>query len=115
MNATTPKVAPPPHLTEASQRLFCRIVLDYGLKGDDPALTLLRLALEAADRADEARQRIAQDGVLLADRFGQLRPHPSVAIERDSRLAAARLLRELGLSPDETAHDNNRPPRPAAR
>ncbi len=105
----------PQHLSEASQALFVRIRDDYSLAGDDAALTLLRLAFEAVDRCEQARLRIATDGAYLPNRFGELRPHAALAIERDSRLSAARLLRELGLSPDEASLNDNRPPRAGKR
>jgi phage terminase small subunit len=107
--------AAPGHLTDASQALFCRITADYQLTGDDAALTLLRLACEAVDRCEQARLRLAADGPFIPDRFGVLKVHPAVAVERDSRLSAARLLRELGLSPDESSLNDNRPPRAGKR
>jgi hypothetical protein len=58
---------------------------------------LLVLAGEAWDRCLEAREQLAKDGTYMKDRFGQLRAHPAVAVERDSRLAFARLVRELDL------------------
>lgn len=115
MKSKPDKEPAPAHLTAASQALFSRIAGDYGLSGDDAALTLLRLACEAVDRCTEARERIKADGTYLPDRFGQLRPHAAVAVERDSRLSAARLLRELGLSPDEASLNDNRPPRAGKR
>jgi P27 family predicted phage terminase small subunit len=115
MKAKSETKPAPQHLTAASQALFCRIRDDYALQDDDAALTLLRLACEAVDRCTEARERIKADGTYLPDRFGQLRPHPAVNVERDSRLSAARLLRELGLSPDEASLNENRPPRPGKR
>ena len=62
---------------------------------------LLSLAGEAFDRAQEAREALEVDGLFFRDRFGQPRAHPAAAVERDSRLAFARLLRELDLDVDE--------------
>lgn len=58
---------------------------------------LLSLAGEAWDRGQGAREALAKHGVVYRDRFGCPRPRPEIAIERDSRLGFARLLRELDL------------------
>ena len=64
-------------------------------------LELFRLACEALDRVEEARVAIAEDGAYLTDRYGGKKAHPATAVERDARIGAARLLRELGLPTDE--------------
>jgi phage terminase small subunit len=58
---------------------------------------LLTLAAEAWDRGQMARTAILTDGLTLTTPDGGRRAHPAVAIERDSRLAFARLVRELDL------------------
>ena len=58
---------------------------------------LLSLAAEAWDRAQQARTALAEHGTTYLDRFGTPRARPEVAIERDSRLAFARILREVDL------------------
>ncbi len=81
---------------------------DYALEAHH--LRILTLAAEAWDRGVEAREAIAKLGPVYIDRFQQPRARPEVAIERDSRIAFARLVRELALdvdSPDEAG----RPPR----
>jgi hypothetical protein len=60
-------------------------------------LRLLQLCCEAWDRCQAARVELDRDGLTVPGREGGCRPHPAVAIERDSRLACARLLRELDL------------------
>jgi phage terminase small subunit len=85
----------PEHLSARSRELWARIVRDYDL--DVHHLELLRLALEALDRCEQARQALADEGMLTTNRYGVRVAHPAVAIERDSRLAAARLFRELDL------------------
>jgi hypothetical protein len=64
---------------------------------------LLTLAGEAWDRATEAREALAEHGLTYVDRFDQPRARPEVAIERDSRLAFARLIRELDLDGEPLA------------
>jgi hypothetical protein len=44
-----------------------------------------------------AREAIEEHGMIFEDRFGQPITRPQVAIERDSRLAFARLITQLGL------------------
>jgi hypothetical protein len=85
----------PAHLSADSAAWFEAVVRDWPL--DDHHVRLLTLAAEAWDRAGEARRIIERDGVTYTDRFNSPRMHPVVVVERDSRLAFARLLRELDL------------------
>src|SRR2546423_277300 len=102
---------PPAHLSAASRRWWSTIAEDYELEVHH--LELLTLAAEARDRCEDARKQIAKEGATYVDRFGAPRAHPAVAIERDSRLAFARLVRELRL--DDQADDDVRPARMAGR
>lgn len=63
---------------------------------DEHHLLLLTAACEANDRAAEARRVIDEEGLLVEGRFGK-KTHPAVMIERDSRLAFSRLVRQLRL------------------
>jgi len=110
-----PEVVPPEHLTEASKAFWTTIVADYRLQRDEAGLQLLTLACEALDRCEEARAAVSKDGVTVTSRLGEVKAHPAVAIERDSRLAAVRILRDLGLSPEDAAADKNRPAKVASR
>lgn len=87
------------------QGFYRRIDRDYRL-GDHHRRILLA-ACEASDRATQAREVVAREGLTTATARGGARVHPAVSVERDSRLAFVRCLRELGLS-DEA--DAPRPP-----
>ena len=63
----------------------------------EPQRHILTLAGEAWDRSAQARRVLEQDGLIFLDRFGQPRPRPEVAIEKDAKLLFARLTRELQL------------------
>ena len=94
----------PAHLAPETRKWFAEFVTTYQLEPHH--LRLLQLAAEAWDRCQEARAAIARDG-LIALTTG--RPHAGVAIERDARLAFARLLRELDLDAEPPA-SWSRPP-----
>jgi phage terminase small subunit len=68
---------------------------------------LLTMACEAWDRACQAREILAKDGILLGGRQGGARPHPAVAIERDARIAFARLVAQLNLDGEPSEIDPN--------
>ena len=97
----------PKHLSERGRELWQQIVRDYALELHH--LELLRLSLEALDRCEEARQVLAEEGAYTTNRFGVRIAHPAIAVERDSRLAAVRVLRELDLDGEAVA--DMRPPR----
>ena len=105
------KSAAPSHLTSARKRLYRQLVADYGLDREPHALETLRLACEALDRCDQARDLVAEHGVMLSDRFGQLKPNPAIAIERDARLGAVRCFRELSLDAAGGDYTDSRLPR----
>ncbi|MCI0438704.1 MAG: P27 family phage terminase small subunit [Chloroflexi bacterium] len=100
------KLKAPKHLRAATRRWFNAVAEDYVLEAHH--VRLLTLACESWDRCQQARELLKRDGLVTQDRFGQLRQHPAVAIERDSRIAFARLLRELAL--DVEPPGESRPP-----
>ncbi|UFW82873.1 P27 family phage terminase small subunit [Bradyrhizobium barranii] len=98
----------PKHLAPPTRRWIKQILADFDLESFH--FRLLVKAGEAWDRSEQAREAVAADGITVPDRYGVLKAHPAVAIERDSRLAFARLLRELAL---DAAAPDSRPPRTA--
>ena len=88
-------LSPPKHLRADTAAWFSTVVKEYEL--DSHHVRLLTKACEAWDRSEQAREAIAKHGMTYEDRFGAPRARPECAIERESRLAFARLVRELGL------------------
>lgn len=107
----TGRPKPPAHLSQATRKWWRLIVDEYELGPHH--LRVLQAACEAWDRQQEARERLAADGAYITDRFGQLRPHPALAVERDSRIAFIRAVRELAL--DDSEPEPPRPPRIGGR
>lgn len=97
----------PKHLHRDTRAWFRAVIETWTL--EDHHLRLLTLAAESWDRATMAREALLEHGMTFTDRFHQPRARPEVAIERDSRIAFARLLRELNL--DGAGNPDNRPPR----
>jgi P27 family predicted phage terminase small subunit len=95
------------HLTPDMRAFYRKIARQFSL--GESHKRLLVAACESHDRMSTARDILAKEGLVTTDRHGQARPHPCVSIERDSRIAFARLLRELGLQDD--APEAGRPPR----
>ena len=92
--------ASPKHLTPPARRLFDAILELYELAEHDRAV--LVKALEAWERAEQARLLIAANGLLVTSRLGELRAHPAVAIERDARHAFLVAMKQLGLDYEPT-------------
>jgi phage terminase small subunit len=76
------------------------VVSEYDLEGHH--VRLLTVAAQTWDRLEEARERLRKDGSYVPDRYGALKAHPAIAVERDSRIAFARLVRELDLDGEPT-------------
>ncbi len=85
----------PAHLKKNTAAWFENVLNDYEL--EQHHIRLLTLAAEAWDRCCQARETLDKQGLTYIDRFGCPKARPEVAIERDSRIAFARLLRELAL------------------
>ncbi len=97
----------PAHLRPSTAAWWRGVLAAYHLETHHEHL--LTLAAEALDRAQEAREAIAEHGAVFVDRYGQPRARPEVQMERDSRIAYARLMRELDL--DGEPLPDPRPPR----
>ena len=100
----------PEHLSKRSRALWDEVERGYVLEATEREL--LRLGLEALDRCAQARETLDREGLVLENWYHRHVAHPCVAIERDSRIAAVRIFRELGL---ENAPDLDRSPVALAR
>mgnify|MGYP001544198617 CR=1 FL=1 len=75
------KLKAPAHLTMPTRRWWLSVHREYSL--EEHHVRLLTLAAEAFDRATQARELIAKDGLVVPTADGGLKAHPAVGIGRD--------------------------------
>ena len=105
----TPRLQPAPtHLSEDAQSWWATVVADFDL--EQHHLRLLQSACEAWDRMQQARKSLDDHGGLIWTKVnGDIATHPAVAIERDSQIRFARLVRELDLDTGAPAEAKRAP------
>ncbi len=87
---------PPAHLSERTQELWRQIV-PRRVRSPE-RLTLIQTALEALDRADEARVQLAEAGLTFkTESSGTVHLNPLVQVEKDARSTFARIWQQLNL------------------
>lgn len=91
-----------------------RIIAEYEIT-DDAGLLLLQTALEAFDRLRNCQRDIGEAGETITDRFGQPKPHPLLAAERDSRAALMAGLKALNLDIEPLRDGPGRPGKPTGQ
>jgi P27 family predicted phage terminase small subunit len=101
----------PKHLKPPTRRWWSSVVSGYVLAEHHERL--LTAAGESWDRAQQAREIVSTEGMVISDRFGQPKEHPAVRIERDCKALFAKLIRELALDLDPPAE--SRPPSSVGR
>ena len=86
---------PPIGLAGAGRRLWVTL-WDHSILPTAPQLhEVALLACKQADRAAECREELSGSGLMWEDRFGQLKPHPLVAIERAATTTCASLVGQI--------------------
>jgi hypothetical protein len=100
-------IKPPPHLRPDTREWFSSVINEYELA--EHHVRLLTLAGEAWDGGQQAREVLDREGLTYIDRFGAPRARPEISVERDSRIAFARLLSEMSLDADPPP-EPSRPP-----
>lgn len=101
---------PPKHLSTEAGKWWSALADEYSLCGDPAAELLLMSAMEAFDRLRGAQAAIAKDGATVTGRDDQIKPHPLLPVERDSRAAMLSALKQLNLDVDPTRQNIGRPP-----
>lgn len=89
------KGSAPAHLSAGARQVWREIIAEYDGWGI-VELSVLCSALEAYDRMKQAQKEL-QRGLITKDKYSVVRVHPCVAIERDSRQAYLRALKQLGI------------------
>lgn len=93
------RLEPPDGLSESSRALWNQLVPRRARSAG--RLALLTVALEARDRAAEARQVIAAEGMTSTATKGSLRHvHPLLRVEKDAMTLFARCWHDLSLGWD---------------
>jgi phage terminase small subunit len=99
--------SPPLDLSGAARAWWRATVEEFELEPHH--VRTLAEAAFAWDRCQQARSLVNQQGLVVQDPSGQLRPHPAIAIEHDSRLAYLRAMHQLDL--DTAPRTTRRPGR----
>lgn len=98
VKARTTRLRPPApaHLDAQEKKIWSNVCEDYKIE-TNAALDILLSACENHQRARLAREQIAIDGMTVTDKFGQSKPHPLLATERDARAAWIAAIKFLGI------------------
>ncbi|WP_395117750.1 P27 family phage terminase small subunit [Rhodanobacter sp. FW102-FHT14D06] len=105
--ATNP---PPKGLSPAAVAWWKRLHAEFDL-ADEAASFLLESALRSFDRMTQAAALVEKHGIVVEDKFGQLKSNPATTVERDSRAAMHSAFKALNLD----VLPPQKPGRPAGR
>jgi phage terminase small subunit len=83
-------------LSPEAKKLKSKLLRDYAIE-DEAGTVILQIAMEAFDRMRQAQKAVDDEGLTTSDRFGQVKAHPMLATERDSRVAFLGALARLHL------------------
>jgi phage terminase small subunit len=108
-NRPKPPDKPEIRLSPAAMAWKAAITAEYDV-GDAAGRLLLNTALQAFDRMSEAGALVAEHGPLVRDKWGQLKPNPACAIERDARGQMMTALKHLNLDIEPLRDGPGRPP-----
>ena len=86
----------PPGLGNRARNLWRDLHKTWTFAPDEAEI--LRLAVEAVDRAERAQAAIKIAGVLIKGRFGALKENPACKIRAAAEANAARLIKQLGFT-----------------
>jgi P27 family predicted phage terminase small subunit len=100
---------PPKRLSTEGKAWWRKLVAEYGIE-DQAGLLLLQTALEAFDRMRDAQRVVAAEGMTTTDRFGQIKAHGLLTVERDNRAQMLSALRQLNLDIEPLRDGPGRPP-----
>lgn len=95
MTSKSPRKSPR-GLSAEARVLWKQISTDYGIT-DSGGQLLLETALRAFDRLRECQRIVLAEGVAVRDRYGQHKPHPLLAVEKDARAGMIVALKALNL------------------
>jgi P27 family predicted phage terminase small subunit len=101
--------APPRHLSQEARKFWRKVAEEYGID-DETGMLVLTVAFEAFDRMREAQGQITRDGTTVVDRFGQVKMHPLLPVERDARAQFLAGIKALNLDLEPLADSPGRPP-----
>jgi len=99
------KIKVPKHLNKEGKKLYKAVLEEFELQSHEQAI--LTQACECLDRIYQAREVIQKnDSAFYNDRFGKPKVHPALETEKKFKTLFYRLLRELGLSLEDTSRVN---------
>lgn len=101
----------PKELKRSGRRLWRAVQSEYELEEHERGL-LVEMC-RTVDTLDRLAALVEDEGEILADRFGQPRPHPALVEARQLRIAYARLSAALRLPAGEEGDESRRPQRRA--
>jgi phage terminase small subunit len=85
----------PRHFTARTSKIWRATCKEWEL--DAAGLAVLRVALEALDRLEQARVIVAREGLVIKTSRGTSRPHPALRVEREARAGFLMAMQRLGL------------------
>lgn len=86
---------PPDHLSSEAKAIHIQVNSEIVLPSD--ALLTLRVALEQFDIAQEARQILSREGLVVTSKAGMVRKHPATEILKNATGQFLSAMRLLGL------------------
>ena len=88
---------PPKTLSSEAKKLWKQIHIDFEID-DRHGLLLLETALECFDRMRLAQSAVAEHGVVVKDRYDQLKTNPATTVERDQKAQMLQCFKQLNLN-----------------